>query len=182
MTGMTTHLGPGYIQIYTGGGKGKTTASLGLALRAVGNGLRVLVLQFLKGRKGMTGERKAVLRLAPDIEIRPRGGEGFVGPGEPSEEDRFQALAALDEAFDEVNSGKWDVIILDEINVAVHLCLIPLGDVLALLDSKPDGLELILTGRMAPPGLVDRADLVTEMREVKHYFNAGVSARKGIEE
>ncbi|NOY86902.1 MAG: cob(I)yrinic acid a,c-diamide adenosyltransferase [Deltaproteobacteria bacterium] len=178
---MTTTLGPGYTHIYTGGGKGKTTASLGLALRAVGNGLRVLVIQFLKGRKEMTGERKAALRLAPDLEIRPRGGEGFVGPGEPSEEDRFQAGVALAEAFDEADSGNWDVIVLDEINVAVHLGLIPLGEVLVLLDSRPDGLELILTGRMAPPGLMDRADLVTEMREVKHYFNAGVNARKGIE-
>ncbi|GBE15988.1 MAG TPA: cob(I)yrinic acid a,c-diamide adenosyltransferase [Proteobacteria bacterium] len=178
---MTSPIGPGYVHVYTGSGKGKTTASLGLALRAVGNGLSVLVLQFLKGRKEMTGERKAALRLAPELEIRPRGGEGFVGPDEPSEEDRFQAATALAEAFDEINSGNWDVIILDEINVAVHLGLIPLGEALALFDSRPDGLELILTGQMAPPELVDRADLVTEMREVKHYFNAGVNARNGIE-
>ena len=88
---------------------------------------------------------------------------------------------ALAEALEEVRSGNWDVVILDEINVAVHLGLIPVGEVLRLLESRPDGIELILTGRMAPRELVDRADLVTEMREIKHYFNSGVAARKGIE-
>ena len=178
---MSGILGQGYIHLYTGDGKGKTTASLGLALRAVGNGLRVLVIQFLKSGDDSTGEEMAAKRLSPELEIRRRGAPGFVRPGQVTEEDRELARSALAEAAGEVASGVWDMIVLDEINVAVDLGLIPLAEVLSLLDRKPDGLELVLTGRGAPKELVQRADLVTEMREVKHYYHAGVPARRGIE-
>lgn len=174
-------LGRGYIQLYTGDGKGKTTASLGLALRAVGRGLRVLVIQFLKGDELPSGEEIAVKDLAPNLEIRRRGAPGFIEEGRVSGKDRELAGAALEEAGREMETGSWDVIILDEINVAVHFDLIPLQDVLSLLDRKPEGLEMVLTGRRAPQELIDRADLVTEMREVKHYYHSGVPARRGIE-
>jgi cob(I)alamin adenosyltransferase len=174
-----SEIGAGYVHIYTGEGKGKTTAALGLALRAVGNGLRVLVLQFLKG--GESGEREAAVALAPLLQIRSRGGEGFVIPGKASAEDKRLAEAALAEAREEMLSSSWDLLVLDEVNTAVHFGLLPVRDVERLLAEKPAGLELVLTGRNAPAGLVSRADLVTEMREVRHYFRKGVAARKGIE-
>ena len=173
-------LGRGYTQVYTGDGKGKTTASLGLALRAVGNGLRVLVLQFLKGNE-MTGERKAAKALAPDLEIRPLGRDGLLRPDDITDEDRALAMEALVEGCREITSQKWDVVVLDEINTACALGLIPVPRVVELIDGKPDGLELVLTGRRAPKEVIEKADLVTEMREVKHYFQQGVKARKGIE-
>jgi len=178
---MSDLIGKGYVHIYTGNGKGKTTAALGLAFRAVGNGLKVLMFQFLKGEGEYTGEREAAIRLAPDLEIRARGGEGFVDPTDPSPMARSLAREALDEARHEIQSDRWDLVILDEINVAVHFGLVPVRDVHAILEAKPAGVEVILTGRLAHQELIDRADLVTEMIEVKHYFRAGVAARKGIE-
>ncbi len=173
-------LGRGYTHVYTGDGKGKTTASLGLALRAAGNGLRVLVLQFLKGNE-MTGERKAIVRLAPFVEIRPRGRAGVLRPDEFTQEDKVLAMEALVEGCRESTSRAWDMIVLDEINTACSLGLIPVARVLEIMDAKPEGLELVLTGRGAPAEVIEKADLVTEMREVKHYFNSGVKARRGIE-
>jgi cob(I)alamin adenosyltransferase len=178
---MNDLIGRGYVHIYTGNGKGKTTAALGLAFRAVGNGLKVLMFQFLKGEGEYTGEREAAIRLAPDLEIRARGGEGFVDPTDPSPMARSLAQEAIAEARREIQSGHWDLVILDEINVAVHLGLIPVQIVQDLLDARPEGVEIVLTGRQAPQELINRADLVTEMIEVKHYYNAGVPARKGIE-
>ncbi len=175
-----SNLGLGYIHVYTGDGKGKTTASLGLALRAVGNGLKVLVIQFLKGPE-MTGERRAALHLAPDLEIRPMGRDGFLHPGDIMEEDRALATVALEEALREMTGLRWDLLILDEINTACALGLLPVEPVLQLMDQKPDGIELVLTGRGAPEEVIQRADLVTEMRAIKHYFEAGVPAREGIE-
>ena len=173
-------IGRGYIHVYTGDGKGKTTASLGLALRAVGNGLKVLVIQFMKGPL-MTGERRAARQLAPDMEIRPMGRDGLLHPGDIVEEDRALATVALDEAIGEMTSGRWNVLILDEINTTCALGLLPVEPVLQLMDQKPDGIELVFTGRGAPEEVVQRADLVTEMRAIKHYFEAGVPARDGIE-
>ncbi|MDF1535745.1 MAG: cob(I)yrinic acid a,c-diamide adenosyltransferase [bacterium] len=173
-------IGRGYTHVYTGDGKGKTTASLGLAVRAAGNGLGVLIIQFLKGSE-MTGERKAVLHLKPVIEIRPRGRDGLLRPDDITGEDRTMAMEALVESCREITSRKWDVIVLDEINTACALELIPVPRVTELMDGKPDGLELVLTGRGAPAEIIEKADLVTEMREIKHYFRQGVSARKGIE-
>jgi len=178
---MSDLLGPGYIHVYTGNGKGKTTAALGLAFRAVGSGLKVLIVQFLKGEDNYTGELESALKLAPDLEIRTRGGAGFVDPADPEPGAGEMVREALDEARREIQSGRWDLVILDEINVAVHFGLIDVQEVLELLDSKPDGVEIVLTGRYAPLELIERADLVTEMREIKHYFKAGVPARKGIE-
>ncbi len=174
-----SEIGSGFIHLYTGEGKGKTTAALGLALRAVGSGLRVLVVQFLKG--GETGEHEAARSLSPLLEIRPRGREGFVDPADTHEADRLLAAAALAEAVRETASRDWDLVILDEVNTAVHFRLLPEAAVLALCDDKPGGVELVLTGRYASPALMARADLVTEMREVKHYFQRGVAARRGIE-
>lgn len=178
---MSDLIGKGYVHIYTGNGKGKTTAALGLAFRAVGNGMKVLMFQFLKGEDEYTGEREAANRLAPDLEIRARGGEGFVDPTDPPPMAGSMACEALDEARHEIQSGRWDLVILDEINMAVHFGLVPIQSVQGLLDSRPAGVEVVLTGRQAPRGLIDRADLVTEMREVKHYYHSGVPARRGIE-
>lgn len=179
---MTSPLGRGCVQVYTGSGKGKTTAALGLAFRAVGSGLKVLVLQFLKGEENETGERVSALRLAPDLEIRARGGKGFVDPLDPAPGAGQMARETLEEARREMVSGRWDLVILDEINVAIHFGLVPLQAVMEMLDARPHGVEVVLTGRQAPAELMNRADLVTEMREVKHYYKAGIPARKGIEE
>lgn len=173
-------LGPGYIHVYTGDGKGKTTAAFGLALRAVGRGLKVLFIQFLKGPE-MTGERLAALHLEPGLEIRPVGRNGLLRPGDIREKDRILASGALESVFGEMTGGQWDVIILDEVNTACALDLIEEERVLQLMDLKPEGLELVLTGRGAPQRVMDRADLVTEMKEIKHYFRQGVPAREGIE-
>lgn len=173
-------LGPGYIHVYTGDGKGKTTASFGLALRAVGNGLKVLVIQFMKGSE-MTGERRAAQRLAPGMEVRPMGRDGLLHPDDIMEKDRTLATGAIEEASGEMASGRWDMLILDELNTACALGLVPVERVLQLMDLKPDGLELVLTGRGAPKEVIEKADLVTEMREIKHYYTKGVKARNGIE-
>ena len=173
-------LGKGYTHVYTGDGKGKTTASLGLAVRAAGNGLRVLVLQFLKGHE-MTGERVAARSLEPGLQIRPMGRDGLLRPGDVIGEDAELATAALAQTRDEISSGSWDLIVLDEINSACALGLVPVEAVLELMDTKPEGLELVMTGRGAPAEVIEKADLVTEMREVKHYFQQGVNARRGIE-
>jgi cob(I)alamin adenosyltransferase len=176
---MNTSVGRGYVQVYTGNGKGKTTASFGLALRAVGNELKVLVIQFMKGPE-MTGERRAARHL-PGMEVRPMGRDGLLHPGDIMERDRTLATEALESAVSEMTEGRWDMLILDELNTACTLGLVPVERVLQLMDLKPDGLELILTGRGAPEEVVEKADLVTEMREIKHYYQQGVPAREGIE-
>jgi cob(I)alamin adenosyltransferase len=177
---MNTPIGKGYVHVYTGGGKGKTTASLGLAMRAVGNGLKVLIIQFLK-EPGASGEAIAVERLAPELEIRSRGREGILTPSEITVADRTSATDALEEAGREITHRGWDVVVLDEINTACALGLVPVDSMLWLIEVKPDGLELVLTGRGAPAEVIEKADLVTEMREVKHYYREGVPARIGIE-
>lgn len=176
-----TGVGQGYTQVYTGGGKGKTTASLGLALRAVGSGLKVLMIQFLKGEGEETGERRAAARLAPDLQMRQRGPDRFLEPGNMPPEEKERAAAALAEAAEELASGRWDVVILDEANTAAHFGLFPQDDLLDIIRNKPAGVELVLTGRYASEQIKAAADLVTEMMEVKHYYNAGVAARRGIE-
>ena len=172
-------LGPGYTHVYTGDGKGKTTASFGLALRAVGNELTVLVIQFMKGPE-MTGERRAARHL-PGMEVRPMGRDGLLHPGDIMERDRTLATEALESVVSEMTEGRWDMLILDELNTACALGLVPVERVLQLMDLKPDGMELVLTGRGAPEKVVEKADLVTEMREIKHYYQQGVQAREGIE-
>jgi cob(I)alamin adenosyltransferase len=172
----------GYIQIYTGDGKGKTTAALGLAFRAAGRGLRTYFGQFLKGRT--TGEALAAARLAPLLVIESFGRKGFVivtdGDG-PADEDIVLAERGLAKCREAMLSGRYAIVVLDEICVAVALKLLPEAKVLEFIDAKPPGVEVILTGRHATPALLERADLVTEMTERKHYFPKGVRARDGIE-
>lgn len=171
----------GLILVNTGDGKGKTTAALGMALRAWGQGMKVLVLQFIKGG-WKYGELKATEKLGPDFEMRQMG-EGFIkGPGDQSLEEHRQAAAeALEAAKTEISSGKYDLIILDEILYAIHYGLVALDDALELMAKKPDRLHLVLTGRNAPPEIIEQADLVTEMKEIKHHYNKGIPAQKGIE-
>ncbi len=170
----------GYIQVYTGNGKGKTTAALGLALRAAGCGLRSYIGQFLKGQA--YGELAAVGKLAPSITIEQFGRKGFVHVTEnPDEEDIRRAQGGLLKCRRAMLSGRYTIIVLDEITVAVHFRLLSVKAVLDLLDQKPADVEVILTGRYAPPALLRRADLVTEMKEKKHYYAQGVRARPGIE-
>lgn len=168
----------GYVQVYTGEGKGKTTAALGLALRASGHGLRTYIGQFLKGQP--TGELLA-LRDHPLIRIEQYGAPTFLRREEIPPEDVARAREGLALARDAVRSGAYDIVVLDEVNLAIWFGLLEVADVLDLLDERPPGVELVLTGRRAPEALVERADLVTEMREVKHYHARGVHEREGIE-
>jgi cob(I)alamin adenosyltransferase len=170
----------GYIQVYTGNGKGKTTAALGLALRAAGCGLKSYIGQFLKGQA--YGELAAVRKMASSITIEQFGRKGFVHVTEnPDEEDIQRARTGLEKCRRAMLSGRYAIVILDEINVALHFHLLSVKDILGFLDRKPADVEVILTGRYAPPALLRRADLVTEMKEKKHYFRQGVRARTGIE-
>ena len=170
----------GYIQIYTGLGKGKTTAALGLALRAAGRGLKTYFGQFLKGRT--SGEALAVGRLSPFITLELFGRKGFIKVTEgPGDEDVSLAAEGLQKCREAMLSGKYQIVVLDEILVAVHLKVLSEEVVLEFLDRKPDSVEVVLTGRFATPALVRRADLVTEMMERKHYSSRGIRAREGIE-
>ncbi|RJQ27491.1 MAG: cob(I)yrinic acid a,c-diamide adenosyltransferase [Peptococcaceae bacterium] len=174
-------MGKGLLLVFTGDGKGKTTAALGMALRAWGQGMKVLVLQFIKGR-WEPGELKAAGRLGPDFVIRQMG-EGFLRgiTGQVLEIHRQAARKALLAALDELKSGCYGMVVLDEILYAVKFGLLSLEELLALVSEKPGRTHLVLTGRSAPPEIVERADLVTEMRAVKHHFAEGVYAQKGIE-
>jgi cob(I)alamin adenosyltransferase len=167
------------IQLYTGEGKGKTTASLGQALRACGHGLRVLMIQFMKGSKNY-GELLSS-ESVPGLEIVQKGLPTFVKKGEPSEEDLRLAAEGMDLARKAVREAAHDILILDEINCAVDYGLVDVKEVLDLVKEKPEGMEIIMTGRYAPPELLEVADLVTEMREIKHHYSTGVQMREGIE-
>ena len=170
----------GYIQVYTGNGKGKTTAALGQAVRSAGAGLRTFIVQLMK--EYPYSELGGLEPLGDRIAIEQYGGDAFVYKGElPSEEEKAKARAGLDRAVEVMESGEYDVVVLDEACVAVYFKLITTADVLAVLDAKPPSVELVLTGRYCPDEVMDRADLVTEMREVKHYYQQDVAARKGIE-
>lgn len=169
----------GCTQVYTGNGKGKTTASLGLALRAVGRGLKVCVFQFIKGG-GPYGEHLIADKLAPFFTIIQTGRPGWINTKDISE-DRQLAQDALLQARQLLTSGDYDLFICDEINGAVGFGLIDVGQVLELIALRPEKTELVLTGRNADEKVIAAADLVTEMREIKHYYKAGVPARTGIE-
>ena len=169
----------GCTQVYTGNGKGKTTASLGLALRAAGRGLKVCVFQFIKGG-GPYGEHLIADKLAPFFTIIQTGRPGWVNTKDISE-DRQLAQDALQQARQLLISGEYDLFICDEINGAVGFGLIDVEQVLELIALRPEKTELVLTGRNADEKIIAAADLVTEMREIKHYYKAGVPARTGIE-
>lgn len=182
---MTRQLHPGLVQVYTGPGKGKTTAALGQGLRALGQGLRVCIIRFLKGDR-RSGELAAAERMGGDLSIATFGTDrqarGGIWWGESfTDEDRDQAQAGIQHAAKEISSGEHDIVVLDEVNCAVDAGLIVPSQVLDLIDTKPEHVELILTGRGAPQAIIDRADLVTEMAEIKHPFQRGVAARRGIE-
>ncbi len=177
----------GLILINTGNGKGKTTAALGTAVRAWGDGQKVLILQFIKGA-WKYGELEAIAALGKingKIEIRSMG-DGFVFHNKKENEAEFArkkelAQKAWKTASDEVMSGKWDLVILDEVNYAIHFGMITAEEVADLLQKRPPQLNMILTGRYAEPLLIDMADTVTEMKPVKHAFEKGIRARRGIE-
>lgn len=169
--------GLGRVQVYTGGGKGKTTAALGLAMRAVGHDFKVAVIQFMK--KWNYGEIKSLRRLG--IDLFRYGTAQFIDPKDPSPVDFEEADKGLSKAEELIERGDHDLLILDEINLALDFNLIPLKRVFDLLDKKPDNLEVILTGRNCPRELIERADLVSSMDEIKHPYQKGLKARKGIE-
>ena len=170
----------GLTQVYTGNGKGKTSAALGLALRAIGWGFKVYMIQFIKGDDFKYGELHAIKRL-PDFELKAFGRGRYITEDPPLGEDVKMAEKALKFARKIVDSGEYDIVILDEINVALHLKLIETDEVVELIRNKPRHVELILTGRYAPSEVIDAADLVTEMIEVKHPYAQGTLGRKGIE-
>ncbi len=170
----------GLIQVYTGNGKGKTTAALGLALRAVGHGMKVLMIQFMKGND-RSGEVESAKRLSPYFTLIQAGRAAFISKFHPEPEDLQLAQEGFSVARNAIQGRQYNIVILDEINLAIDFSLIPLDDLLQIMDSKPETVELILTGRNVNDAVLERADLVTEMVDRKHYYEKGVPAREGIE-
>jgi cob(I)alamin adenosyltransferase len=168
----------GYIQVYTGNGKGKTTAALGLAMRAAGAGLKVYFGQFLKGRKN--SEHISMEKFKSKITVRQYGNKSFL-KGKPKSDDFRRAKEGFLDAKKAIYNMKYDLIVLDEVFYAINLKLIMLDDVVTLLKTKPCTVEIVLTGRNAPHKILKIADLVTEMKEIKHYFHSGIKGRLGIE-
>ncbi|MDI3508385.1 MAG: cob(I)alamin adenosyltransferase [Clostridiales bacterium] len=172
----------GYIQVYTGNGKGKTTAALGLAMRAVGRGLKVIMIQFLKGID--SGELHSAQRLAPEFTIyRFESSHKFIR--DMSDDELAQLRQDISRGFgfakQVIRENACDILILDEIMAAIHSGFVSIPEVVELMRSKPDNMELVLTGRNVPDEIADLADLITEMKPIKHYYDKGVTARKGIE-
>ena len=167
----------GLVQIYTGNGKGKTTAALGLALRAAGWGYHTFIGQFMKGAD--YGELHSIGYLSPYVAIEQFGRPGFVH--EVTLEDRALAQKGLCRIREVMASGKYQIVIMDEICVSLHFHLVTIEEVLDVIEQRPPGVELVLTGRRAPQEILDKADLVTEMVEVKHPYQRGVGARQGVE-
>ena len=178
---MAGGLSRGYVQVYTGSGKGKTTMALGLALRAAGHGLKTYIGQFLK--TASSGEHKAAARFPKLLAIESYGSGTFLHPDEPLEPSEIErAREGLVRAKAAMLSGYYDIVVLDEVNVAMDFGLLRVDEVLDFIRARPANVELVLTGSGAPPEIIDAADLVSEVRAIKHYFEAGVRARKGIEE
>lgn len=168
----------GYIQVYTGNGKGKTTAAFGLALRAVGAGKKVFFAQFVKGQ--IYSELEAVEKYLPSITIKQYGLDCFIEKS-PTEADIKAAKEGLSQVAEIIASGQYDVIVLDEANIAVYYNLFTAQELISVINKRRKNTEIIITGRYAPPELLEIAHLVTEMKEIKHYYTQGVEARKGIE-
>jgi cob(I)alamin adenosyltransferase len=178
--GIEMLLQKGYIHVYTGNGKGKTTAALGLAFRAMGMGLRSYIAQFLKGQQ--YGELESALMVSPHITIEQFGKDSIIhGRNACSAEDVEMANRGLQKAKEEMLSGHYNIIILDEVTVANDFNLLTTTAILDFVKEKPSSVELVLTGRYAAKEIIEAADLVTEMQEVKHYFQKGIQARNGIE-
>ncbi len=172
----------GIVIVYTGNGKGKTTAALGMALRAVGYNHKICIIQFIKG-SWPYGEMKSIKRLEPEVELIITG-KGFVGiidDKSPKEDHIMVAKEALQISKDKIKTENYDIVILDEINYAVNLGLIDIKEVIELIKSKPKKLNLVLTGNHAKQEIIELADLVTEMKEIKHPFKSGIKAKKGID-
>lgn len=188
------------IQVYTGNGKGKTTAAIGLAIRGIGAGLNVYIMQFMKSLA--YSEQKILKSLSPQIELHTTGKPCFIAPEGMLSDEQLEAwgdkvvvfpkgkppadyVAIIEKGFSEaveaITSGKYQLVILDEINMALYFGLLSDGAVQKMIDMVPENVELVMTGRCAPAWLIERADLVTEMQEVKHYYNKGIEARVGIE-
>jgi len=170
----------GLVQVYTGDGKGKTTAALGLAFRASGHGFKTYVIQFMKGQI-VYGELRAAGKPDSLITIEQMGRPEFVNKRCPDPIDIKMASDALARAKEIIGGGRYDIVVLDEVNVAIDFGLINVSDVLELIKNKPAHVEMVLTGRNASPEIIKAADLVTEMKQVKHYFEQGVGSRTGIE-
>lgn len=168
----------GLLMVYTGDGKGKTTAAVGQAVRALGHGYRVFMLHFMKGRD--YGEFLAA-RNIPGLTIVKAGRDEFVKRGDPEPLDVEMARKALKMAREAIQNGDYDLVVLDELNVAVNYGLLPLEEVLDILRNRPAGVDIILTGREAAPEIMALADLVSEVKEIKHHYASGVQSRKGIE-
>ncbi|HAJ33450.1 MAG TPA: cob(I)yrinic acid a,c-diamide adenosyltransferase [Candidatus Atribacteria bacterium] len=168
----------GLIQVYTGGGKGKTTAALGLALRAVGRNMKVLIVQFMK--KWDYGELHSV-KLIPNITLETFGTKEFVYKGKAKKIDYEEAKNAFSFGIEGMQSGDYDIVIFDELNMALYYELLDLKEVVEKLKRKPDNVEVVITGRRAPEEIIEIADLVTEMKEIKHPYQKGIEARRGIE-
>jgi cob(I)alamin adenosyltransferase len=169
----------GLVEIFTGNGKGKTSAALGTVLRALGHDLRVCIVYFMKGDYPY-GEQKILAQL-PNISLARFGQINFVDPMNVKEEEKEQAREALSAAREAMFSGNYDIIVLDEVNLAAAWKLVNVDDVVELIEQKPKGVELILTGRYADAKLIELADLVTEMVEIKHPYKKGVLSRQGID-
>ena len=168
----------GYIHVYTGDGKGKTTAALGLALRAAGAGKRIFIAQFVKGMH--YSELESLKRFEQEITLRQYGRDCFI-KHDPEKEDIALARNGLEESAEAIRSGEYDLIILDEASIAVHYNLFTTDELIEVINLRQEDAEIVITGRKAPAELISIADLVTEMKEIKHYYQRGVQARKGIE-
>jgi cob(I)alamin adenosyltransferase len=166
------------IQIYTGNGKGKTTAAIGLTIRAAGSGMKVFFGQFVKGMA--YNEVSIFAEQIPQIDHELFGRSCFIRR-DPEPEDYESARKGLEKVKNVIQSGKYELIVLDELNIALYYQLIPIEAVLQLINALPREVELVITGRYAPEALIEKADLVTEMNEIKHYFKQDIKARKGIE-
>jgi cob(I)alamin adenosyltransferase len=169
----------GLVEVFTGNGRGKTSAALGVVLRALGHDFKVCIIFFMKGNYPY-GEKKTLAHFS-NVTFSIFGGLGFVDPRHVKEEDKQEARKALEAGRDAVMSGKYDLVVLDEVNVAAAWGLVELDEVIKLIEDKPKSVELILTGRYADPKLVKIADLVTEMVAIKHPYDDGVGARAGLD-
>ena len=175
-----SRLTKGYIQVYTGNGKGKTTAALGQTVRAAGSGLKTFIVSFMKDFA--YGELKSIQQLSQWIRLEQYGNDNFVLNKEPpSERDLKAVQEGLQKAREAMLCGEYDIVIMDEVCVAIYFGLLKTEEVVSVLEEKPEPVELILTGRYCPEELIEAADIVTEMVEIKHYYQKGVSARRGIE-